>query len=249
MISDLFIFSRTRRAATVLAVVESEHIEVLAPAIQASSELTMPLLSVVKISDSNDLYKVRGVIGLAEHTKSPQLVEVRCSSDKIALTSLAYGAQAVSIIRAEHNVNTYFDSVRSIAPTAHAYGMSVVADAKLTDDPERFSHESDVDFVRLILSPEECNELELNTIQQWVRALKMPVIVGDCDLEPKHLRKLVHVGVIAVTVGNEIESALTAGLRTGLRNRSALRPNEYLRAPYQAVKSVLRSLHLNHKEK
>jgi len=60
------------------------------------------------------------------------------------------------------------------------------------------------------------------------KASSQPLIAQEALLSPLMLKRQVRAGISGITLDEQLEEAFTAGLRTGLRNRSLSHPEVYL---------------------
>lgn len=71
------------------------------------------------------------------------------------------------------------------------------------------------------------------------QATSQPLVAQEALLTPQMLTKYLRAGITAVTLDEQLEEAFTAGLRTGLRNRSLSHPEVYLAKGRLAVTNCI----------
>lgn len=107
-----------------------------------------------------------------------------------------------------------------------------------TESVELSHHPSHV-FQALAISPPSGKDGTAAWVEHRRRQAKVPLLVEEGELSPASLRRCVKAGIAGVLFERRIDEAFTAGLRTGLRNRSATDPSRYFAPATAAVSDRL----------
>jgi fructose/tagatose bisphosphate aldolase len=120
-------------------------------------------------------------------------------------------------------------------------GWTIIPDLIVAATPDRvgrYVQESTASALRIQLphnrqgvphvSPEYLKTLRMAT--------KVPLIAREAQYAPATLKQFVHAGVAGISLGEELNAAYTAGMRTALRSRSTTDPRHYEHIAAEAVR-------------
>lgn len=91
----------------------------------------------------------------------------------------------------------------------------------------------------LVFCHDENEDLSLQQLKELQYAAKLPAILASEHPTPSKIQNVKRAGIVGIDVSQALNHAYTAGLRTGLRDRSISNPSYYLPYAKKAVGNTL----------
>jgi fructose/tagatose bisphosphate aldolase len=239
--------ARARRRKQLLLSCQFAYLEIAVAAVRAAEAENLPLILTLdthRVAAYPPDFLLRSVLELARLSSVSVAVEVRTEPlEQKNSFWLAAGAVTVTPDQGDLTEERYTALLTHVATTAVAYGAEAVA----TVSPEH-----SIQQVELLINTSGAHAARfswdaqrkvtpdiLAKTRDLARALKVPSIADSAFHRPGDKKKLLQLGVSAITLHEELEEAYTAGLRTGLRNRSIIDPSVYTQKGHRAVEQAI----------
>lgn len=238
--------ARNRRQKRLILSCRCSQLEIAAIAVRvaesqdASLIITLDLTRPLTVAPA---FLVAATLLLARQSTVPVVVEAFVEpEEQTMLDVLTEGGLAIAPRIESLQAHLVEPTLAIAAKLTVAFGGELVIcattqglEAKLAD----LVHTHDAQAVRIRGHHPSRQAVVPHEIQTLCKDLHIPVIAEEIDLNPAELKKLSKSGVSGVTIGNVLEEAFTAGLRTGLRDRSLSEPARYYKTANRAVEETL----------
>jgi hypothetical protein len=231
--------ARAKRRAKPLISCRVNSLQLAQAAMQAAELERAPILITIDATIPTSLPHyplVAALLAAGRESKSQVALEVVIPCQKqTASWWLDHGALAITLHGTKEQIARGAKAILSEAAAYHAELGVEPIDITSDEEVARLAVSSNATFLRL--KPRE----KVAEMRSYVLAARQPVIAGTMLATPRQSKSLVTAGCAGLTLGEEIQEAFTAGLRTGLRNRSTLDPAQYLGYGATAARELIRA--------
>lgn len=176
---------------------------------------------------------------LAEHAPTQVGIAVECEVTSPDIGDLLTVFPGVSLILRTHGS---LQLTAASLQVLHRHYRTVPLLADLTapatpDQVREFVRQTGVSALRIPLPHDHSGVLGSSPayVRQLVRAAQVPLITAEATYKPSILQRCLKAGISGVMLSEALNEAYTAGIRTGLRNRSSTNPHRYTAPAKQAV--------------
>lgn len=251
LVSFSTLCARSKRHKQVLLSCNVTQLEIAQAAVRAAEHLHLPIiltLDTTKPLLTSLSVIIAATLVMARESSASIAVEVRAEHHKPVIQQiLESGAPTITPQLGSLSHEAALELVEWTAKVASAYGAETVLAASAATIrallPEAVQ-QTGVVAVRIVAarSTERGKTVVPADVQDVLSMAKVPVIAEEELLSLAESRKLSRTGIAGLTIGKDLEEAFTAGIRTGLRNRSLYEPSRYLSTATLAVENITTNL-------
>ncbi len=232
--------ARNKRRKTPLAIIEVQQFATIDIAVHTAELEKTELVILCKGS----MYLVFAALTRAASSSQPVIVVAECTSLEEVHLALSVGVGGICVTSSVFSKDERIAGLIELSAMAAARGVSCLVEWQVTDPIP-----SDLDatgIAAIILT--ELGSVNSTFLRELCLHLgrkgRLATFLEADELTPRVLGNSLRTGLSGYVVRGSVESAFTAGLRTGLRNRSALYPVQYERfariAAAEAVHNILK---------
>lgn len=238
--------ARNRRQKRLMLSCCCAQLEIAAAAVRVAESQDTSLiltLDLTRALTSSPEFLVSSALLLARQSSVPVVVEAFVEPSESSVLDVVTLGGLVITPRIEvlpvHEIGPLLDIAAKLC-VAFGCELTVAATTQaLVAQVADLAHTHDIQAVRIRGHHASRETIVPHEVQTVCKQLSIPVIAEEVDLSPAELKKLSKSGVSGVTIGKVLEEAFTAGLRTGLRDRSLSEPARYLKTANRAVEETI----------
>jgi fructose/tagatose bisphosphate aldolase len=232
--------ARAHRRKRPLLFCRTNSLEVATAAVQAATVAHAPLVLTIdarRPAALSHLVIAHGMLTLGREASVMVSVEVMTPAHKPAIEWwLERGVLALTIA---DSLDKLEPVARQLAPMVQAYGaeLGLAPQEAGLQDFARLSKTVQPAFMRIQ------GTLRSTELRERVEAVEVPLVCDELTDSLRKNRELITAGVQGITVDSMLQETFTAGIRTGLRNRSVDDPAYYLGKGSVAVRDAVLRLY------
>jgi hypothetical protein len=243
--------ARNHRQKRLVLSCRCSHLEIATTAVRAAESQDASLILTLDLTaplSYTPTYFLGAALLLARQSAVPIVIEVLIDPNRELVENAFMNGALVVTPRLESLSIAEAEAFLGWATKlAVAFGSEVIFSATTSALEKKipdFAHAFPIQAARINGAhlTEDGNRVIAERVQDICKNTHLPILADECAVHITDLHKLSKTGVAGVTVGRVLEEAFTAGLRTGLRDRSLYQPARYLKTANQAVENTIINL-------
>jgi hypothetical protein len=241
--------ARAKRKKQPVLFCSADSLDIALTIIQVATSHSKPLVLSLDTTVSSALPAslfIKTIVDLAQDSPVEIGLSVQVPATEEAVKqALDLGVQSlIPTFSVGHSLDQMATSLRSLEKIARKKDAELIgylSSAHPIEQVVRFIHESGIQTLLLPIVAEQSSRALFSSayVSELTKACKIPLITCNQMVTIERLERAHKLGIQGFLLKELLAQAYTAGLRTGLRNRSAYQPAGYERYAFKAVEKTI----------